>query len=420
MGLNLKQRWVRLFFGAYLLLVQIILPLLSPLRITGEIEPGEIRNLLLPPLFLLLVLAFGVGRILKVRTLLQMGLGIAFLSAAVIGIPSLLDPDTQRAYVSHLFQVSSAFVMLSIGWGAIDWFGFQFWRRFVILSLIATLISTAITLTALGRGDVGRLYTPAYALLFVASFCAVYSKKMSVLTIIGLFVSNKRGPIVSVLLIFLQHLFSTLKRGRRAQGGQFVKNVFRILISTGFVIVSMMLLVSWASEPENKESAIGRAVNITSGRLMDIVDASASDRSLDELSSGRLEEINQTLATLSATDFLFGSGAGWNIVISGGKTVQNIHFSPLSITAVFGAPFAIFMYCCLAILVIRAVRRKESPEDLSVTERMAPLYLSGALLHSFFAYSLFIDWLVFFFAGVLLKSLSAKRRRARNPLGAAA
>jgi TM2 domain-containing membrane protein YozV len=413
-SLNLKQRWARIALGTYLILIQVLIPLLAPLRVLGEIEPGEVKNFFLPPLFLLILATFGLGNLLKIRTVMHLALGFAFISAALIGFPRLLEVGGQRAYFSHLFQIASAFVMLGVGWTAMDWCGYQFFRRFVLLSLIATLISTAITLWAFGRGDVSRLYTPAYTFLFVAAFSASFSKKMSALTIVGLLVSNKRGPIASVVLMYAQHLFSSLRGGgghRRLRKSVGAGKLIAVAIAGGIFLISMIV---WASGTENQDSAVARAINITYTRLVDIVAPSDSDRSLDELSSGRFEEIEETLKELSPIDFVVGSGAGWSVQLSEGLPVQNIHFSPLSLTAVFGAPFAVFVYCYFGLLIFRAIRRKDDLAGFSVAERMAPLYLSGALLHSFFAYSLFIDWLVFFFAGVLSRSLSLRQRHIRR------
>lgn len=406
-----RAQFGRFAFGAYLFLVLIVLPLLSPLRALGIIEPGELRNMLLPPLFLMVFWAFGGVRLLPARTLLHVGLIFAFVQAALIGLPNAIDPVSQRSYLSHLFQVASAYVLLSAGWLAIDWFGHNFWKKFAVLALVATLISTVFTLSALQRGDLGRLYTPAYAFLFVAAFSAIHSTKMSAISILGLLVSNKRGPIVSVLLIFGQYMFGRFVTAGKMRSVRFLVPLFWGMVIAAALLVSVVALVNWAATPGNDSTAVGKAVNITYGRMIDVVQAGNSGRTLDEVSAGRVEEIENAMENLEGFDFVVGSGAGWSITTPDGKQVQNIHFSPLSITAVFGAPFAIFIYLYLMTLVFRGTVRKTAVENLSTTERMAPLYLSGALLHSLFAYSLFIDWLVFFFAGVLLKSLNAKRKR---------
>ena len=411
MASKLKISLAKVIFGSYLLLTLVILPLLSPLRALSEIEPGEIRNLILPPLFLTIIFFFGVTRVLKVRLTLHVALIFAFISALLLGIPNFLNQENQREYISHLFQLASAYVMINVGWLTLNWFEHKYWHRFVALSLAATLASTVFTLGALERGDIGRLYTPAYAFIFIASFSVIYSRKMVILTILGILVSNKRGPIASVLLIFLQNIPTELISIKK-------KSVLIRKIMIGFVSIllfsiSTALLVGWYSAPERENSGVGRAVNITYNRLSELF-AGDSSRSLNEVSSGRFEEIERTLDDITGASFIFGSGAGWSIEVGDGKKIQNIHFSPLSITAVFGAPFAIFLYGYLISLIIRGVFRKDDISNLSTAERMGPLYLSGALLHSFFAYSLFIDWLVFFFAGTLARSLHASRRNTTS------
>lgn len=394
--------------GAYLLLVQVVLPLLAPLRSLGVIEPGEIRNQLLPPLFLLMIISFGGFRVLGFKTLLHIGLAFTFVQAMLIGIQNIMDPDRFRSYFSHLFQISSAYVMLSVGWLSVDRIGHRFWERFVALALGALLISTFFTVTALGRDEIGRLYTPAYGFIFVAAFSSIYSKSNSALTLGGLLLSNKRGPILAVALIFIQHQWNSLVAAGPRRASVLVKNIIHTIVMISGVAIATIIIVNWASAPGNEDTAVGRAVNITFGRLVDVVEAEGSKSSLDEIAAGRFEEINTALDSLGVFSFLMGSGAGWEITLSGGKTVQNIHFSPLSLVSVFGLPFTVFLYGYLISLVIRSMRRRGNINQLSTTEKMAPLYLSGALLHSIFAYSLFIDWLVFFFAGVLSKSLKTR------------
>jgi hypothetical protein len=414
--LNSRARFARYAFGIYLVLVLIVLPLLAPLRALGLIEPGELRNMLLPPMFLMMIMTVGPARLIGARSVLQLGLAFAFVMAAVIGFSNAIDPASQRNYFSHLFQVASAFVMFGFGVVAFDWFGHQYWRRFAWLALISTFISSAVTLDALGRGDIGRLYTPAYAFVFVAAFSALHSKKLSILSVLGLLVSNKRGPVVAVMLIFFQHMLGTFMAGKKLRQARVLAAIFWGAIVTVTLAVAVSMLFAWAADPANEDSPVARAVNITYGRMVEVAQAGNTGRTLDDISAGRVDEIETALETLDGFDFLVGSGAGWavNLGEGEGRDVQNIHFTPLSITAVFGAPFAIFLYVYLVVLVFRGSWRKEEVESLTTTERMAPLYLSGALLHSLFAYSLFIDWLVFFFAGVLIKSLRTRRKNAQQ------
>lgn len=395
------------FLGFYIVVSQVLMPILSPLRGLGELEPALLRNMMLPPLFLFIILFSGTRNILKIRTGFHIIIIIIIAIACLNGLSNLSDGGSIRSYLSHLFQLASAYVMINFGWILKDEIPIKFWRYLVGLALISTLISTAFTLSALERGDLGRLYTPAYTFIFVAAYSVIYSSGMSALTIFGMLVSNKRGPILSVISVFLIYLVS----GKKWTRSQLVKVIFKGAGAGGICFILMVLLVNWAKDPENENTGVGRAITITLGRIDEIADMSGSDRSLDAISSGRLYEAEITLEDLNGMDYVFGSGAGWRIFLPDGKPIQNIHFTPLSVTAVFGFPFALYLYLYLIVLIFKANLSFKNREQYIITERIAPLYLTGAVLHSLFAYSLFIDWLVFFFVGVLMSSQKKRSKK---------
>lgn len=390
--------------GCYLALSLIIVPLMGPLRSTGVLEPATLRNLLLPPLMLFMVAAFGAGRVIRPRAAVQIVLLVVFLQAMVRGFANGTDPATMRNYWSHLFQIASAYLMFGIGWIAIRRVGHKYWRLFAMLALLATLVSTTLTLGALDRGEVSRLYTPAYGFVFVTAFSAIYSAPTSAFAVLGSMVSNKRGPILAVVALFALHAFTSIRDNARTSLATFLKTVLVLSAAVGVVAVGVLSTLAWAEQPVNAGTPVGRALNITHNRISDLLAYREAVSSLEEISAGRIGEIEATVASLDAADYVIGAGAGWLLEIDGVKRVQNIHFTPLSLTAVFGAPFAIYIYGFLIALVVRGSLRKDTA-GLTTSERMAPLYLAGALVHSLTAYSLFIDLMVFFFAGLLAHSL---------------
>lgn len=394
----------KLAFGSYLFLAFVIIPLLSPLRTIGVWDPTILRNILLPPLLLAMLIAYGPARVLTPRSILQVILILIFIQAMMRGISNGANPELLRNYLSHLFQIASAYIMFGIGWVSIGRIGYTFWKRFVILALSAALISTLVTLIELKEGTVLRYYTPAYGFIFIAAFGALYSYRISILAILGLIVSNKRGPIISVFLIFIQHILGVIwSRNRhsiRSLAQKFIIAVSALLI----IFVSVISIMMWIGKLNNLDSPIERAINTTYTRFISIVEAIEAGQELDYVFSGRLREIEKTIDSLEGFDYIFGAGAGWVIEMGGDKRIQNIHFTPLSLSAVYGVPFAIFLYAFFIFLIIRGTFRK-SASELTATERIAPLYLGGAIVHSLIAYSLFIDFLVFFFAGVLSRSL---------------
>ncbi len=187
---------------AYFYFSFVFLPLLSPLRNLGVLEPGLIRNALLPPLFIALVFSIGLGKILKPRRLIQYVLAGMFLLAGIIGAQNLVNNDSFREYFSHLFQAASAYVLFLVGWITFKAWSEKFWKYFILLSLVSTIISSAFTIGALERGDIGRYYTAAYGFILIAAYSANASNSITLFAILGSIVSNKRAVALAVFTLF--------------------------------------------------------------------------------------------------------------------------------------------------------------------------------------------------------------------------
>jgi|GEM_PF-5905526 len=392
----------------YVVLVFCVLPLLSPLRALGVADPGVLRNFLYPPLLFLFIFTFGLVYIAKPRTYFHLLFLFTIALAMSMGFFNLNDSDSVRAYFSHIFQIFSAYVMIGVGWNLYNKLSDVFWTRLVYMSLFAALISTVVTIKALGDGDVGRFYTPAYGFILTFSFGLVASKKSNLASFFGAIISNKRGVLLSILITLFAYMLARMK-AKGVSKKKLIQGVLASVLTVLVMVFGSIIIVNWAGSKANSETAFGQAVNISYGRIESLL-LSSDDKTIDQLSSGRYTEINAAISDLEGIDYVLGSGAGWGIELPGGKEAQNIHFSPLSIVAVFGAPIAVFLYGMLFFLVVRGLFRKDS-YGLTLTEKMAPLYLCGAVVHSFTAYSLFIDWMVFFFVGVLTHSLKSTRGR---------
>lgn len=390
----------------YLIFSFVALPLISPLRNLGVIEPALIRNALLPPLFLLLIFSVGIKNILKPKAGIQLLLLLMFIQSAIIGLVNVFEGSSFRSYFSHLFQVASAYLLFCAGWLLFDYWGERFWRPVVLMGFFSAIISTYFTISALDRGDIGRYYTAAYGFILISSFSAVHSRKLLFLSFVVTFISNKRAVFLSVITI-IASVFSNIGKdpNRKLKFDNLIKSSIAILVGTTALLLLIFILIDWSEE--NPESGIAKAVNISVGRLEQVFDARRNSQTIDQISSGRIHEIRTTMQSLDGFDIIFGSGAGWNVTIDSERSAQNIHFTPLSLVAVYGAPYSIFLYAFLLFYLIRFYLKGR---PLSTTERMAPFYVVGALVHSFFAYSLFIDWMFFFFVGVLARVGLQKKR----------
>lgn len=393
-----------LLMGFYLLFSFVVLPLFSPLRNLGVMEPGLIRNALLPFVFVFLFMSVGLNNIIKPKSSIQILLLMMLLQSALVGLTNLFDGGEIRNYVSHLFQVSSAYLMLCVGWLMFDYWGERFWKWLVFAGLFSAFVSSFFTIGALGRGDIGRYYTAAYGFILISSFAAVASNKTLFLGFLGSFISNKRAVLLAVLTIIMSAFFNI---NRSPDKKLTYKKMTAAILAVVFVMLGFGLLIfslmGWAEN--NPNTGLAKAVNISVGRLEQIVDAGDGAKTLNQISSGRIEEIQATMQSLDGLDYVVGSGAGWGVLLDNRKSVQNIHFTPLSLVAVYGAPYTVLLYGFIIFYLVRFYIQRR---PRSITESMAPFYVIGALVHSFFAYSLFIDWAFFFFMGVLIRSGSLR------------
>lgn len=396
-------------FLVYLVFFFILLPLMSPLRNLGIIDPGLIRNLFLPPLFILIFFSVGVSNILKPKTAIQFFLIFIFFYSLIIGTGNLIEGNSFRSYLSHLFQIATAYTMVCVGWIMFEYWGERFWKRFIQISLVVAFISTAVTINALSKGDIGRYYTAAYGFILISSYAIVFSKKTSLISFVGVLISNKRAVLLAIVSM---HLFSILKVFNNIKGMRKKRKIINGFLTAFFLAISFLsvifILPNWSSV--NESNPLAKAVNISINRVEQVVNFSQSNKTLDEISSGRFQEINAVIHEMKDYEYLIGKGAGWEMTLELGKKVQNIHFTPLSIVVLYGLPFTLVFYSLLLYCFVKAAFLSKK-YSLTVTEKIAPLYFTGAMIHSFFAYSLFIDWMFFFFIGVMSRTIANKRKR---------
>lgn len=385
----------------------VVLPLLSPLRNLGLLEPGLIRNAVLPPLLILIIFSVGVGRILKVKSVLQLILIIMFFQAMAVGLGNIIVDDSYRSYFSHLFQISSAYVLLMVGWMTYRSWSENFWKALVLSALVAAFISSAVTINALEQGEIGRFYTAAYGFILVSAFAANSSSTIAFASFLGVIISNKRAVVLSVLaIVFFRIVGADGQMRERASLSRLMKKMVTFFTVAVVIFSLSYVIIQWLER--NPSTGLGLAYSISVNRFEQVVHALAAPDAINDASAGRLLEIEAVLADMGSMSYLVGNGAGWQVQLESGREVQNIHFTPLSLVAVYGGiATAVFYVGSLAIYFGFILRRQET---LSLTEKMAPFYFVGALVHSFFAYSLFIDWMFFFFIGVMARSLKESRR----------
>lgn len=385
----------------YFYFSSVLLPLLSPLRNLGVLEPALIRNAFLPPLLIALVFSIGLGRVLKPRSGIQLLLACMFFLGLLVGIENILIGESYREYLSHMFQVFSAYVMFLVGWLSFRAWSERFWKYLILFSLISIMISSAFTINVLGSGDISRYYTAAYGFILISAYAANYSSSIALMAVIGSIISNKRAVVLAVLTMLMARFLGFGGRNIKSLTSKmFLSYFFKMATFAVILFFVFLFFVYWIGH--NPGSGLSKAYNISINRILNVVEAIGNKSGFESLSFGRAEEIEVALNAFNGIDYIIGNGAGWNVNLPSGKNVQNIHFTPLSLALIYGFPVAIFFYFLIINSYLKFVFLRYN--HLTVTEKIAPLYIVGALVHSFFAYSLFIDWLFFFFVGVMVRS----------------
>lgn len=401
-----SKRWA---VGAYLGFSVVVMPLLAVRRVLGTGEPAEFRNLVLPLLLALMVVAFGALKVLVPRTWLQLLLAAVFVQALTVGALSSNHIEEPRNFLSHLYHIGSAYLMIGIGWLSIHEFGKKYWRNWSVLALVALGISSAQTFGALARGDVGRLYTPAYVLLLVVAYASVYWKRGLLPSILLAIASNKRAVVLAIAVQSMcSWLIGVLARSGWRQIWSAVAKATGVAMLAGIVVFA---IIRWAHSDAASGGGLAMAVEVSVQRLGALVEFSSGSSDLSSLSSARALELEGALDAARWWNWVFGGGAGWSVDVGDGRSVHYLHTSPVSIALTFGLPFSILLYGGFGWVILRSARVAASTDD--PTSAMAPIYLSGALVHSLFTYSLFVDLLVFFFAGVAMRAASSRPNEGR-------
>lgn len=110
----------------------------------------------------------------------------------------------------------------------------------------------------------------------------------------------------------------------------------------------------------------------------------------------RVREVNAVISDLNSYGlfawlFGFGSGYYYEIVDSTGLLISahNAHFSPFGLISTYGLIYTALFY----IFILKTIFKYP---NFHLLDKVWRAYVVFALIHSFFAYSLFIDFLLFF------------------------
>lgn len=399
LGSRALKRAHRLF-TLYLLFSLGVVPAIIYLRSSGVFNSAELTQYVNTATVVALLLT-GPAALRRPRSRFQILLVAVGVQAAMLG---LLDfgPEVARDFGSHLFQLCSAYVVFNLGAMMGPRLTSRYWRRLAVVSMVASIVGLLFTGRGIEAGTVTRFTAPAP--LFSLAYGIVHAAPgLTGGAVLLTFLSGKRGPIVAVAAVLVAGLLGKQRARLRVPRGLFKVSIACCVVGFAWIVIT----VGSGALPEhpNLIQTVARQSYARIDRAYEALN-SRDEGVLDAASSGRVAEVRLVLDKLDPVSVITGRGAGASIQISESRSRQYTHFSPLSLCFVYGAPFALALYLFIGRELIRAsrYRARTSPPSL-----VPYYYLIGAVVGSLFAYSLFVDLLLFFSVGVLYQANRASR-----------
>jgi hypothetical protein len=385
----LARRLERVVLAASLF-AGLFLPLASPLRATVGFEAGTLLPILIPAIVVAFAYTAGPAALYRIRPFQAMLL-LVIIQSMLVGVTNSYPWSVPREFVSHIFQLFSAFILYGCGHVLAGRLTARSLRRAAMTYGLGFVVGSVVTIALLGQGEVPRYYTPSYAALLPLSYTAANGLGLSSALLMGfVFAANKRAVLVASFALLLASAFiaPNFRMRRRVRS----KSRIKILVFAALPMLSL----AWAVTVADPDSTWGptRAIRLSIDR---ITPSFFSEGATDRTTAGRTSEAEAALESSSGAAILLGGGAGWSFEHNG-RRLHNVHISPISLTCVFGLPLVIIVYYHAVTRAVRVLRRSGPG-----IERTCALYVIGGLIHSVFAFSLFVDVLFFFLVGAVAK-----------------
>lgn len=206
---------------------------------------------------------------------------------------------------------------------------------------LLTIIEFSLVLLYIALRNSGNFHANSFGprgLIFTSLFfLANKNYKFSLLSIIGIILSNKRSSVLIIGVGLLYYLYYISR-------GKLTKKIRNIVL---IVILSVLLVLIY-----NYTGYLNRFKVFFEMDFSNI-------NSIHSATSYRTLEMERVIRYLfeSANNFLFGSGFGGEI-FSRSEYVRYIHFSPLNYAFISGVPFAVLMYTFFIIDTLKIKRKK--------------------------------------------------------------
>lgn len=340
------------------------------------------------------------------------------LIGSIIGIKNQDIQDFLRNYLADTFNILKAILIYSFGKSfnqalVLD----ERFNKIVKYSLISSALATVVLIWGLNTGLVGYLSGPGYTLLLPLSFYANSNTAATVVSFLLILLSTKRGAIIMAIGVIAVSLILGKKYIKSIKRSRFYFNMV-LIIGAAFLLLSLVInndIISWV------DSRLQTLAATFDYKVMSFIDADYTDvKKLDNLGSNRISEAQSAFNSMSSGDWIWGAGHGFSYYYyddySRVEVVHNVHFSPLSLAIRYGVVIAFLIYYNFISLILRGIYWSFKLRNFNLF-KVPLLYLLGATIYSFTAYSIMNDLLFMFMAGHLYSMLSTlKRQPKKTPL----
>lgn len=397
-----SNRYFRLVLYSYVVVSCIASPLLTPLRVFEIWNSAYLVYANVGFVALFALAAPSPGAFLPDRYMLMLLLACLFIGM-LVGLPNIETSDgSVRYYAAHGFQLLSAYVMFAIGRSQRG----ELWSEPIMRGLMLLTIGADFAGTALIYGYGVQVQLGGYVVGSGASFIALCffaprNRAYTALSLLVLLVTGKRGPLVAGAVVFAISL--ALPRLReRMTGITFTSLVFLgVCVAVGAFITTIVRPDAFDEIVENVEYRLSTIPKALIG---------TDEAERRTAAGGRYDELEAMTQDFGVLEWMVGRGFGFQVSFASEEEsgeIHQAHFSPGTLAARFGLPFALGFYIYFAVMIGSGFRRRIEYANANsgiawIRQReTALLFLVGGTLISFTAFTIFVDLFFMLFLGVL-------------------
>lgn len=263
--------------------------------------------------------------------------------------------------------------------------------------IIALTSASVLHIYSFNGGSVYFGLQPTIAFISLAYGLSNKNHIYTILSIIAIILSGKRGGMLALAIIVIVHFVILAMQGK----------LTKILKALAFLLFLIFLTTQFNLIPENILNRINWIYEIFSGEVVD----------LNRASAGRVDEIESFLSKISNNThaWIFGYGLGATIDI-GETSDSTIHFSPFGLILIMGLPLTIILYLFISGLIIFSIKKiiNLRNKNLSKLLHITILLLAGEIAFSMTAFTILQSYTLWFCISLIIIILTYSKKIERH------